>query len=191
MGISWRKFIRRNHLNTPKGKVFLAVYVDDIIITGNDPQGIQKTKEWICAEFKTKDLGLLKYFLGIEVLQSRHGIILYQRKYVLDLLEETRMLGCKPTETPMDSNTKLGVGTGEEVDVGKFQRLVGRVIYLCIMRPNISYAISVVSQYMHNPQLNHWQAVERILRYLKGALGRGLLYKNHGHFNIEGFSDVD
>ncbi|XP_068662962.1 uncharacterized mitochondrial protein AtMg00810-like [Aristolochia californica] len=90
------------------------------------------------------DLGLLKYFLGIEVQQCRLGIILSQRKYVLDLFEETKMLGCRPAETPLDSNTKLCVGTREEVDVRKYQRLVRRLIYLCITRLDISYAVSVI-----------------------------------------------
>ncbi|XP_068639489.1 secreted RxLR effector protein 161-like [Aristolochia californica] len=91
----------------------------------------------------------------------------------------------------MDSNTKLCGDTGEDVDIGKYQILLGRLMYLCVTRPDISYAVCVVSQYMHKPQLSHWQALERILRYLKESPGRGLLYKSHGHFYIEGFSDAD
>ncbi|XP_068657935.1 uncharacterized mitochondrial protein AtMg00810-like [Aristolochia californica] len=170
------------------------VFIDALQITQyylrTQREGIQKIKERICAEFKPKDLGLLKYFLGIEVLQSKHEIVQSQRKYALDLIEETWMMGCKPIDTPMDANTKLCGGTGEDLDIGKYKRLVRRLIYLCVTTPNISYAVSVVSQYMHKPQLSHWQALERILRYLKGASGRGLLYKNHGHFNIEGFLDA-
>ncbi|XP_068659151.1 secreted RxLR effector protein 161-like, partial [Aristolochia californica] len=117
--------------------------------------------------------------------------ILSQRKYVLDLLEETGMKGCRPVDTPMDTNVKLCATNEEDIDIGKYQRLVGKLIYLTVTRPDISYAVSVVSQFMHKPQITHWQSLERILRYLKGAPGRGLLYKKHGHFNIEGFSDAD
>ncbi|XP_068649659.1 uncharacterized mitochondrial protein AtMg00810-like [Aristolochia californica] len=99
------------------------------------------------------------------LLQYKHGIILSQRKYFLDLLEETGMMGCRPTENPLDANKKLCASTEEEVDVKKYQRLVGKLIYLYIMRLDISYAVR--------------------------APGRGILYKNHGLFNIEGFSNAD
>ncbi|XP_068666377.1 uncharacterized protein [Aristolochia californica] len=137
-------------VDTLKGKVILVIYVDDIIITGSDLEGIQKTKERICTEFKTKDLELLKYFLGIEVLQSVHGIILSERKYVLDLLEVTGMLGCILAETLMDSNKKLCAGTGEEIDAEKYQILVGRLIYLYVTKPYISHVVSVL--------LNLWKS---------------------------------
>ena len=89
------------------GKIWLLVYVDDIIITGDDIQGIKELKIFLQKKFNTKDLGSLKYFLGIEIARSTRGLVLSQRKYVLDLLYETGLLGCKSTDTPMDSNIKL------------------------------------------------------------------------------------
>jgi hypothetical protein len=106
----------------------LSVYVDDIIITGDDEQGIKYLKENLSKEFEVKDLGGLKYFIGIEVARSPQGIVLSQRKYALDLLNETGMLGCRPASTPIDSNKKLCAGSGDHVNKESYQRLVGRLI---------------------------------------------------------------
>jgi len=142
-------------------------------------------------EFEIKDLGQLRYFLGIEVVRSPRGIVLSQRKYVLDLLDETGMLGCRSTTTPIEQNHKLGAESGHPVDKERYQRLVGRLIYLCHTRPDITYAVSVVSRYMHDPRSDHMDAVYRILRYLKKNPGKGLLFKKNGHLNVEGYCDAD
>jgi len=97
-------FFKRSSLNQV---IYLVVYVDDIVITGNDQEGIKDLKQHLFSNFQTKDLGRLRYFLGIEVAQSQEGIAISQRKYVLDILEETGMLDCKPVDTPMDPNVKL------------------------------------------------------------------------------------
>ena len=117
-----------------------------------------------------KDLGGLKYFLGIEVARSRDRIYLSQRKYVLEYFSETGMLACKPVETPIVQNHHLAIYQ-DQVPTNKerYQRLVGRLIYLSLTRPNIAYAVSVVSQFMHAPSEDHMAAVMRILSYLKGA----------------------
>ena len=139
-----------------------------------------------------KDLGQLKYFLGIEVARLKHGVLLSQRKYVLDLLTETGMLGCKPVETPMEMNHKLGILPDQaQTDKGCYQRLVGRLIYLSHTRPDIAYAVSVVSQFMHAPSEEHMEAVYRILRYLKSVPGKGLLFSKNGISNIEGYTYSD
>ena len=169
----------------------LAVYVDDIIITGNDEGEIAQLKMQLGKEFEVKDLGLLRYFLGIEVARGAEGVVLSQRKYVLDLLKETGMLGCRPVASPIDQKIKLTELAGEKVDRERYQRLVGRLIYLTHTRPDISFAVSVVSRYMHDPRKDHMDAVYHILRYLKGAPGKGLIFRKHGHFNIEGYCDSD
>ena len=169
----------------------LAVYVDDIIITGNDEGEIAQLKMQLGKEFEVKDLGLLRYFLGIEVARGAEGVVLSQRKYVLDLLKETGMLGCRPVASPIDQKIKLTELAGEKVDRERYQRLVGRLIYLTHTRPDISFPVSVVSRYMHDPRKDHMDAVYHILRYLKGAPGKGLIFRKHGHFNIEGYCDSD
>nr|AAO20078.1 putative polyprotein [Oryza sativa Japonica Group] len=169
----------------------LAVYVDDMIITGNDCLEITRLKRNLSKEFEVKDLGQLRYFLGIEIARSPRGIVISQRKYVLDLLSETGMLGCCPVSTPIDQNHKLCAESGDPVNRERYQRLVGRLIYLCHTRPDITYAVSMVSRYMHDPRSSHMEAVYRILRYLKGSPGKGLWFKKNGHLKIEGYCDAD
>jgi hypothetical protein len=130
-------------------------------------------KENLSKEFEVKDLGQLRYFLGIEIARSPKGIVLSQRKYVLDLLSESGMTGCRPVSTPIDPNRKLCAESGEPVNRESYQRLVGRLMYLCHTRPDISYAVSVVSRYMHDPRSDHLNVVYRILRYLKSCPGKG------------------
>ena len=174
------------------GIILLVVYVDDIVITGDDNEGILNLKSFLHTKFHTKDLGLLKYFLGVEVAKSEKGTFLSQRKYVLDLLAETGKIGAKPRSTPMIPNSHLTKNDGEPFeDPEKYRRLVGRLNYLTLTRPDIAYAVSIISQFMAAPTVNHWAALEQILCYLKGAPGRGIVYKDHGHFNIECFTDAD
>ena len=107
--------------------------MDDIVITGSDQDGIRNLKQHLFNHFQTKDLGKLKYFLGIEIAQSNSSVVMSQRKYVLDILEETGMLDCKPIDTLMDPNVKLVPGKGEPLrDTGRYRRLVGRLNYLTI-----------------------------------------------------------
>ncbi|RVX00895.1 Retrovirus-related Pol polyprotein from transposon TNT 1-94 [Vitis vinifera] len=123
---------------------------------------------------------------------SKKGIAVSQCKYVLDLLNETGMLGCKPAETPMDTTVKLEESDGSApVDKGRYQRLVGKLIYLSYTRPDIGLSVSVVSQFMNNPTEKHMTAVIRILRYLKMTPGKGLFFQRITKKEIEIFSDAD
>ncbi|CAL2225144.1 unnamed protein product [Prunus armeniaca] len=163
-----------------------------MIVTGDDTVEIERLQKRLASEFEMKDLGSLKYFLGVEVTRSKHGLFLSQRKYVMDLLVDTGMLDCKPTDTPIVENHKLGVYV-DQVPTNKerYQRLVGRLIYLSLTRPDIAYAVSVASQFMHSPSEDHIAAMMRILSYLKSAPGRGLLFKKNGHLDLEGYTDAD
>ncbi|GAV82315.1 hypothetical protein CFOL_v3_25767 [Cephalotus follicularis] len=115
-----------------------------------------------------------------------------QHKYVLDQLDETRMLSSKPLDTPMDPNQMLMVDDGDVLeDPEKYRRLVGKLNYLTVTRPDITFPVSGVSQFLSSPRSSHCDAVIRILRYLKGSSGRLLLYCDHGHHWVEGFSDAD
>jgi hypothetical protein len=148
----------------------LIVYIDDIIITGDDLKERDIIRKRLSAKFEIKELGKLKYFLGIEVTHLEKGIFISQQKYILDLLKETKMVDYKPHETPIDlkhilDNDEEGVTT----DKGQYQRLVGKLIYSAHTRPDIAYTMSVVSQFMHNPKDLHLQAVYRLLRYLKST----------------------
>lgn len=174
------------------GITILIVYVDDIVLTGDDKVEIQQIKKQLAAEFEMKDLGNLRYFLGMEVARNQTGVSVSQRKYTLDFLNETGMLGAKPVETPMDANIKLETNSEDEpVDKGRYQRLVGRLIYLSYTRPDIAFAISSVSRFMHSPSNTHLQAVYRILKYLKGTPERGLLFKKNSEKGIQVYTDAD
>ena len=128
----------------------------------------------------------------MEVTRSKKGIFLSQRKYVLNLLEETRKLEAKPCSAPMTLNLPLAKDDGELFeDPEKYRRLVRKLNYLTVTRLDIAYFVSVVSQFMASPTINHWAALEQILCYLKKAPRHGLLYANHRHTNIECFSNAD
>ncbi|KAK4391658.1 Retrovirus-related Pol polyprotein from transposon RE2 [Sesamum angolense] len=177
---------------TTSGMVVLAVYVDDILITGSDLVGIEEAKTYLQKHFVTKDLGRPRYFLGIEIAHSKHGISVSQRKYACDLLHEAGLLGTKPVDTPMDSNPDFWNDDGNYLeDKTKYRRLVGKLIYLTVTKPDISFAVGLVSQFMDKPRLVHWEAALRILKYIKASPGKGLLFKRHGHVKIEAYSDAD
>ncbi|RVW17843.1 Retrovirus-related Pol polyprotein from transposon RE2 [Vitis vinifera] len=135
--------------------------------------GIKKLKQHLFTHFQTKDLGKLNYFLGIEIAQSSSDVVISQRKYALDILEETGMLDCKSVDTPMDPNVKLVPGQGEPVgDPGRYRRLVGKLNYLTITRLDIYFPVSIVSQFLQSPCDSHWDVVIRILRYIKSTPGQ-------------------
>ena len=131
------------------GKVtLLIIYVDDMIVTGDDTVEIEELQKCLASEFEMKDLGSLKYFLGVEVTRSKHGLFLSQRKYVTDLLADIGMLNRKPADTPIIENHKLGVYVDHiPTNKERYQRLVGRLIYLSLTSPDIAYAVSVASQF--------------------------------------------
>ena len=174
-----------------KGKIaILIVYVDDIILISDDSLEIERLKGLLARDFEIKDLGTLKYFLGMEFARSRKGIFVSQRKYILDLLE-TGLLGCRATKTPIDSNLKLQLVKVEDVvDRDKFQCLIGRLISLSHTHLNIAFAVSMVSQFMHSLGQEHFDAIYRILRYLKGTPAKGLLFEDRGHLRVKVYTDA-
>ncbi|XP_074288108.1 uncharacterized protein LOC141613272 [Silene latifolia] len=114
----------------------VLVYVDDLVVAGNDSLAISKFKRYLGDCFHMKDLGVLKYFLGIEVARNSEGIFLSQRKYALDIISETGLLGSKPVSTPIEQNHTLGVDTGEFLeDIESYRRLVGHLVYLISCSP--------------------------------------------------------
>ncbi|XP_038879628.1 uncharacterized mitochondrial protein AtMg00810-like [Benincasa hispida] len=159
---------------------------------GDDTAEIAKLKQRMTSEFEIKDLGSFRYFLGMEMARSKAGISVSQRKYTLDLLKEIGMTGCKPIDTPIEVNSKLkSILEGVPVNKERYQRLVGKLIYLSHTRPDISYAVSVVSQFMQSPYEEHVEVVTRILRYLKSTPGKGLVFRKHDTRSIEAYTDSD
>ncbi|KAK8923585.1 hypothetical protein KSP39_PZI019845 [Platanthera zijinensis] len=178
------------------GTVLLLVYVDDIIITRDDSNDIQAVKQHLSSVFQTKDLRHLRYFLGLEVARRSDGLVLSQRKYCLDLLHDVGYSGCKPVNTPMDVNHKLCAQASDSDTLLEnpeyYRRLVWKLIYLTVTRPDISFAVGLISRYMHSPRSSHLQAVERILRYLKTAPGQRLVFKTSSSIpTLVAYSDAD
>ena len=170
------------HHTSSRQCIYLIVYMDDIVIMGNDRDGIQRLKQHLFSHFQTKDLETLKYLLGIEIAQSKSGMVMNQRKYAVEILEETGMLDYKPIDTPIDPNVKLAPKQGEPLhDPRRHRRPVGKLNYLTITRPDISLQVGVVSQFLQSPYDSHWDVVIRILRYIKGTPSQGVLYENRGH----------
>ena len=163
-----------------------------MVITRDDAKEISNLKRQLFLEFDMKDLGNLKYFLGIEVLRSKKGIFVNQRKYILDLLVETGMLDCKLAETPTVTNHGRQMIEGAKMtDKNQYWRMVGKLIYLSHTTPDIAYPMSVVSRLMHLPQVQHMTAVIQILRYLKGTSSRGIRFKANRHLDLVAYTHAN
>jgi len=170
----------------------VLVYVDDLIITGDYSEEIQRTRENLSVRFQMKELGELKHFLGLEVERTKEGLFLGQQKYAKDLLQRYGMLDCKPISTPMDPNVRLQEDEGNDLeDMTMYRQLVGSLIYLTLTRPDISYPVGVVSRYMSKPKKPHLDAVKRILRYVKGTINFGIMYKKTIDCQVMGYCDAD
>ena len=167
-------FLRRTDKNT----ILLLLYVDDMIITGDDLSGIQELKDFLSQQFEMIDLGHLSYFLGLEIIHSIDGLYITQAKYASDLLSRAGFIDSKTVGTPIELNAHLTPSRGGK-PLSKpsfYRRLVGNLVYLTVTCPGISYAVHQVSQYLFAPQSIHYAAILRILRYLKGTLFHGLFY---------------
>jgi hypothetical protein len=174
------------------GIVVIVVYVDDLIITRDSDEDIFDLKKLLKQKFEMKDLGELRYFLSIEIIQSPKGIWLLQRQYALNKLSEYGMTGCKPISTPLEQNVKLNADEGDLVeDTIMYRYIVGSLIYMTITRPNLSYVVGVVNQFMQTPQKPHLDAVRRILRYIKHILQCGIFYETKSQLQVHGYTDVD
>ena len=183
-------------LTTPSGIICLLVYVDDIIITGSDKAGIKATKEFLKSVFEIKDLGEMKYFLGIELCRSKEGLFISQRKYTLDLLKDAGIQGDKTAKMPLEDGYKIP-REGEVEDSKAFhdpklyRKLVGKLIYLTITRPDICFAVNQVSQHMQVPKEHHWRMVERLLLYLNGTSSLGVWMGCNKSTEVVGYCDAD
>nr|AAU90089.1 putative polyprotein [Oryza sativa Japonica Group] len=174
-------------------RLVVGVYVDDLIITGALGTEIAKFKEQMRSMFSMSDLGLLSYYLGMEVKQTEEGITMSQAGYAGRILEKAGMQGCNPCQVPMDARLKLKKGVEDCIDATQFRSIIGSLRYLVNTRPDLSYSVGYVSRYMENPGAEHWAAMKHILRYVAGSLNIGLKFrKGEEKFpRLVGYSDSD
>ncbi|KAM1819691.1 hypothetical protein ACFX1X_001299 [Malus domestica] len=148
--------------------LIVCLYVDDLIFTGSNPSMSEDFKRMMTKEFEMTDIGLMAYYLGIEVKQNEEDIFISQESYTEEILKMFKMEDCKPISTPVECGVKLTKhDEGESVDPTFFKSLVGSLRYLTCTRPNILYVVGLVSRYMENPTTTHLKTTKRILRYLK------------------------
>uniref|UniRef100_A0A1J3GTS0 Retrovirus-related Pol polyprotein from transposon TNT 1-94 n=1 Tax=Noccaea caerulescens TaxID=107243 RepID=A0A1J3GTS0_NOCCA len=154
---------------------YLLLYVDDIILTASSPTLLRSIISSLKNEFPMSDLGYLHYFLGISVRRDKKGLFLDQRNYAADILHRANMSNCKPCNTPVDTSAKLRADVGQPVeDATLYRSLAGALQYLTFTRPDIAYAVQQICLYMHAPREPHFNALKRIIRYIKGTITQGL-----------------
>lgn len=172
--------------------LIISLYVDDLIYTSNSESMLETFKRSMQEEFSMTDLGKMKYFLGVEVIQDEVGIFISQRKYALDTLKKYGMEDCNSVKNPMVPGNKLTkMGAGGAVDPTEYKQLVGSLRYLTATRPDLIYSVNVVSRYMENPRGEHMMAVKRILRYVQGTTDYGIQYLRGGEERLVGYVDSD
>lgn len=166
--------------------------VDDLIVTGNQEKAVHTFILQLAQRFSLKDLGPLTYFLGVEVTPHKDGLFLNQRKYIADLLTRTRMTEAKPASTPLVTNSVLILQSGTALsDPTEYRTIVGSLQYLSLTRPDIAYTVNKLSQFMHQPTSDHWNAVKRLLRYLCGTLDHGICLRQNSPLALHPFSNAD
>jgi hypothetical protein len=170
---------------------YLLFYVDDIVITRNTPLYLDHLIQSLSSVFELKDLGLLSYFLGLQVHRTSQALYLSQTKYATDLLHKHHMFDTKPAKTPCIPNTRLTLTKGTPLqEPHSYKSLVGALHYLTFTRPDLSFAVHQVCQFMHFSTNTHFTAAKRILRYLRGTLHHGIAFTS-GPITLSAFTDAD
>ena len=170
--------------------VILCLYVDDILIFGTNLELIKEVKDFLSRCFEMKDLGVANVILNIKLLRDGNGgITLLQSHYVEKVLSRFGYDDCKPSPTPYDPSVLLQKNQQSARDQLRYSQIIGSLMYLaCATRPDISFAVSKLSRFVSNPGDDHWHALERVMRYLKGTASYGIHYSGYPRV-LEGYSD--
>uniref|UniRef100_A0A2N9GCI3 Integrase catalytic domain-containing protein n=1 Tax=Fagus sylvatica TaxID=28930 RepID=A0A2N9GCI3_FAGSY len=180
-------FIYKEH----KVIAYLLLYVDDIVLTSNTPAFLDTLIHKLSSVFDLKDLGSLHYFLGLQVTRTPSRLYINQAKYAQDLLKKHNMLDCKPASSPSCPNTRLSLHDGDPLpDPHAYRSMVGALHYLTFTRPDISFAVHQVCQYMSTPTTTHLAAAKRVLRYIRGTFNHGIEF-TPGPLSLSAYTDAD
>jgi hypothetical protein len=162
-----------------KNKILIvSIYVDDLIYTGNDEDMMSELKNSMKEKFSMTDLGKMKYFLGVEVIQCDQGIFIHQHKYSSEVLKRFGMEECNQVCSPIVPGCRLVKDeTGKASNATLYKQMIGCLMYLLATRPDMTFSVCLAARYMERPTEIHVAAVKRMLKYLKGTLNLGILYK--------------
>lgn len=181
-------YVKRNSTDI----LIVSLYVDDLLVTGNNTDLIQNFKQEMMKVFEMTDLESMSYFLGMEIKQGQGEVLIYQKKYAKEILKKFQMEECKAASTPMNQKEKLCKEDGaDKIDEGYFRSLVGCLMYLTATRPDILNAVSILSRFMHCASELHLKAAKRVIRYVKGTSDFGVKFTRSKKFKMVGFSDSD
>lgn len=175
--------------------LFLLIYVDDVLLMGSSHVLIKQVKTYLHDAFTIKDLGIVKYFLGMEFIRSAEGIFVSQTKYAMDILRDAGMMNCTPVTTPFPAGLKFTANDKDTTpllsNADQYRRMVGRLLYLNYTRPDITYVVQQLSQFIHSPRDSHWQAAIHVLRYLAGCSSQGLYYSANNNLQLTTYCDAN
>ncbi|GJT59157.1 zinc finger, CCHC-type containing protein [Tanacetum coccineum] len=183
------KYVYSKFDSSCKG-VIICLYVDDILIFGTYQNQVDKTKKFLSSRFSMKDMGEADVILGIKIKRENKGIVITQSHYIEKILKKFNREDCSPVSTPMDLVEKLKPNTGKPVDQLEYSRAIGCLMYaMTSTRPDIAYAVGRLSRFTSNPSRQHWQAITRVFKYLKGTMNYGLSYVGYPSV-LEAYSDA-
>ncbi|KAL0413270.1 UNVERIFIED_CONTAM: Retrovirus-related Pol polyprotein from transposon RE1 [Sesamum radiatum] len=172
--------------------ISLIVYVDDVLLTGNSMDAMLQVKEYLDHLFTIKDLGYAKYVLGLELARSSHGTCVSQRKYLSDIVHDCQMTSAKSAATPLPVGVKFDAASGSLLaSPDRHRRLIDMLLYLGFSRPDISFAVQQLSQFIQQPRQPHWEAALHLVCYLKGTPSLGLFFPTGSSLQLIAFSDSD
>ncbi|KAL4561507.1 hypothetical protein LXL04_033674 [Taraxacum kok-saghyz] len=170
--------------------VIICLYVDDMLIFSTDQNQVDKTNQLLSSKFSMKDLGEADVILGIRIKRVNKCLVMTQSHYIEKILKRFNLTDCSPVSTPMDPSVKLMDNTGKPVSQLEYSMAIGSLIYaMTSTRPDIAFAVGKLSRYTSNPSAQHWQAMNRVFKYLKGTMDYGLSYLGHPS-GFEGHSDA-
>lgn len=180
------------HLQSQNILSYLLVYVDNFVLTGNNASFLDQFVLNLANMFSIIDLGTLHHFLGFEVIHTSTSLFLSQRHHIQDLLTQSHMDGEKEVTTPLNPSINLKFQDATVgVDPTPYRKLVCSLQYLAFIRPDISFGVNKLSQFMYAPSETHWKSLKMVLRYLKGTSHHGLFLSPNLSMDLTAFLDSD